>query len=190
MFGRTEASPLRAQRRRRGDLTLPQQMACLMRLEEHHVPPPSGTAPAGIQLPSFSKVTFSVFYFFSFSFFFFFLPVATSSHHLAVSCQLSCSAAFSLCCTRFNLMFPPRGVGRLSPDIKDLSCAGPICDLISSCYFHPLIIPPENLFFFWYIVFFSLEKKNQQPVQDDLLNVSGGRFQTIMCCIPVWHIGC
>lgn len=118
--------------------------------------------PLGFNFPVSRRWPFQSFIFFLFFvFFFYFLPVATSSHHLAVSCQLSCSAAFSLCCTRFNLMFPPRSVGRLSPDIEDLSCAGPICDLISSCYFHPLIIPPENLFSLvhWRIVFFSLEKK-------------------------------
>lgn len=68
------AVPFCAQRRRPGDLTLPRQMASLMSLEEHHVPPPSGTAPAGIRLTSFSKVTFQ-----SSSFpFFFFLPFACS----------------------------------------------------------------------------------------------------------------
>lgn len=100
------AVPFCPQRRRPGDLTLPRQMAGLMSLEEHHVPPPSGTAPAGIRLTSFSEVTFQ-----SSSFFFFFclLPVARSSHHLTVSCQFSCSAASSLWCTGSNLMFFSRG---------------------------------------------------------------------------------
>lgn len=39
------------------------------------------------------------------SFFFCLSPVATSSHHLAVPCQFSCSPASSLWCTSSSLMF-------------------------------------------------------------------------------------
>lgn len=129
------AVPFRAHRRRLGDLTLPRQMAGLMSLEEHHVPPPSGTAPAGIQLTSFSKVTFRsrplVFLFF-----WCLSPVASSPVHLALSCQFSCSAASSLWSTSSNLMLISLGgLGEVLdryPDIEDLFCAGPICDLIST----------------------------------------------------------
>lgn len=56
--------------------TSPQQMCCLMSLEEHRAPPASGMHSSGIQLSGFYKVTLVL------------LPVAASYSHLAVSCQL------------------------------------------------------------------------------------------------------
>lgn len=108
--------------------------------------------PPGIQLTSYSKVTFQ-----SSSFFFCLLPVARSSHHLAASCQFSCSAASSLWCTSSNLMLFSRGAGEvldLSPDIEDLSCAGPICDLVSIFFSVTFICILFHLQIFWFFCLF------------------------------------
>lgn len=69
--------------------------------------------PLGFNLPASRRWPFSLplFFFFCLS------PVATSSVHLAVSCQFSCSAASTLWSTGSNLMFISRegwgGVGSL-----------------------------------------------------------------------------
>lgn len=58
-----------------------------------------------------------------------FSPVATFWNYLAVSCQLSCSAAFSSWCTSFNPLFFPRGVGIL---LTQLFPGLDLCNLISA----------------------------------------------------------